>query len=74
MSLDDAKIHHIRTANETDAHLSRKYRRSVSTIRRARIGVTHGLHPTPPDRAPREGAGRKAPPQARPARVRRSYL
>jgi len=67
------QIHRIRTSGETDAHLGRLYRKRPETIRRARIGLTHPDHPTPPDTAPREGAGRLASPQARPARVRQSY-
>lgn len=73
MSLDDTKIHHIRTSGLTDAHLARKYRVLPETVRRARVGITHPEHPTPPDRAPRESAGRKSSPQARPARVRRPF-
>jgi hypothetical protein len=72
--LTDAQVHRIRTSGETDAHLARKYRVRPETIRRARTGLSHLLHPTPPDTAPREGAGRRASPQARPARLRRSYF
>lgn len=68
------RVHHIRTSGETDAHQARKHRRTVTTIRRARIGDTHQTHPTPPDRAPREGSGRYSSPRARPARLRRSYF
>lgn len=74
MSLDAAKIHHIRTSGLTDTSLGRRYGVLPETIRRARVGITHPDHPTPPDRAPRESAGRNASPQARPARVRRSFL
>jgi hypothetical protein len=71
--LTPERVHHIRTSGLTDAHLARKYRVLPETVRRARVGLTHPDHPTPPDTAPREGAGRKASPQARRAKVRRSY-
>lgn len=70
--LSPAQIEYARVSGLTDAAVSRVLRRSLSAVRRARIGLTHGLHPTPPDRAPREGAGRYSSPQARPARVRRA--
>jgi hypothetical protein len=67
MSLDAAKVRAIRTSGLTDAHYARIYKVSVRTIRNARTGLTWATHPTPPDRAPREGAGRKASIHARPA-------
>lgn len=73
MNLDANKVHHIRTSGLTDAYLSRLYGVTAYAIWAARTGRTHGNHPTPPDRVPRESAGRKASPQARPARVRRPF-
>lgn len=73
MSLDPTKVHHIRTSGLTDAHLAREYRKTPYAIWAARTGRTHKTHPTPPDLAPRQGGGRNASPQARPARVRRPF-
>lgn len=72
MSLDAAKVRAIRASGLTDAHHARRYKVPVRTIRNARTGSTWPTHPTPPDRAPREGAGRKASIHARLARKRRS--
>lgn len=58
--LDAAKVHHIRTSGLTDAGLARLYGLTAPGVRDARVGNTWRNHPTPPDKAPREGAGRKA--------------
>ena len=65
VQLDPAKVAHIRTCGLTDAHLARKYRLSVQTIRRARTGQSWENHPTPPDRSERLGGGRKASAKAK---------
>jgi len=72
--LSSAQVEYIRVSGLTDAAVARVLRRSLTTVRRARIGLTHSQYPVRPDRAPREGAGRRASPIARPARVRRSYF
>lgn len=74
MSLNPAQVHHARTSGSTDTHLARVWRRSVGTVRSARVGKTYRDHSTPPDIAPRQGNGRGMKPQAQPARVRRSYF
>jgi hypothetical protein len=74
VSLTPAQIAYIRTSGKTDYWLARLYRVCVTTVRRARIGESHRDHPSPPVRSPREGAGRRASPEAKPARVRRSYF
>jgi hypothetical protein len=68
------QVHCARTSGLTDTHLSRIWRVTVATVLHARRGDTHKAHPTPPDRAPRDGNGRGMKPNAKPARVRRSYL
>lgn len=73
MTLTAKLVHAIRTERKTDAYFARRLRVPARTIRNARTGITWATHPTPPDRTPHEGAGRKASIHARPARKRRSH-
>jgi hypothetical protein len=60
VSLTPERVGAIRTGPYTDAYNARLYLMTSSAIRAARIGDTHPLHPTPPDRRPRL-PGRRGP-------------
>ena len=60
MYLTPKEVHRIRTSGLTDAAMSRELRVPVATVWKARTGVTHRAHRTPPDRRPRWGGGRKS--------------
>jgi hypothetical protein len=53
VKLTDEQVRHIRTAGLPDSQLATKYRRTIGTIRDARVGKTYRDHPTPPDTKPR---------------------
>ena len=71
MPLSFELVHLVRVNGCTDAHNARVMRTTVDTVRKARIGLSHRDHPTPPDKRPRMGTGRYQGPKAVPAKQRR---
>lgn len=55
--LTAAEVHLIRTNGKTDSENARRLKRTVGTIRDARVGNTWRDHPTPPDNKPRGARG-----------------
>lgn len=57
MSLNEQRVHLIRTSGKPDTYWARIWRVTTRTINEARRGLTWAQHPTPPDTKPRGKRG-----------------